>query len=115
VYPVKYYQSPTPKTDPCTSPVSHSGRSVSGHAAKNDAVFHSFSMNAFYIRFEANGTFYAGLQNAIVRFWVVKLNRARGVARSGKGTPVLGSGIFIKNLRRLAIFPNIFSVGDFSA
>jgi len=31
----------------------------------------------------------------------------------GKGTPILGSGIFIKNTRRLAIFPNMFSVGDF--
>jgi hypothetical protein len=33
----------------------------------------------------------------------------------GKGTPVLGSGIFPKNLRRLAILPNTFSVGDFSS
>ena len=39
-------------------------------------------MNAFYIRFEANGVFYAGLQNAIERFWVAKLKGAGGVARS---------------------------------
>jgi hypothetical protein len=31
----------------------------------------------------------------------------------GKGTPVFGSGIFIINLRRRVIFPNIFSVGAF--
>ena len=43
----------------------------------------SFSMNAFYIRFEVNGAFYAGLQNAIVRFWEAKLKGAGGVARSG--------------------------------
>jgi len=36
-----------------------------------------------------------------------------GSTVKGKGIPVLGSGIFIKNLRRLAIFPNIFSVGGF--
>jgi hypothetical protein len=38
-----------------------------------------------------------------------------GSTVKGKGTPVLGSGFFIKNLGRLALFPNIFSVGDFSS
>jgi hypothetical protein len=47
MYPVKYYLFPAPKSDPFTSPVSHSGRFISGHAAKNDAVLHSFSINTF--------------------------------------------------------------------
>jgi hypothetical protein len=32
-----------------------------------------------------------------------------------KGTPVLGLGIFPKDLMRVALFPDIFSVGDFPA
>jgi hypothetical protein len=54
----------------------------------------SFSMNAFYIRFEVNGAFYAGLQNAIVRFWEAKLNRVGGVARSGGKKHLFGDRDF---------------------
>ena len=71
-------------------------------------------MNAFYIRFEANEAFYAGLQNAIVRFWEAKLQETWGDSTDkGEGTSILGSGFFPKTCGRHAIFPNIFSVGDF--
>ena len=81
------------------SPVSHSKRLISGHAAKNDAVLHSFSMNAFYTRFEANGAFYAGLQNAIVRFWEAKLKGAGGVARSRGKKGLFWDREFSQNIR----------------
>jgi hypothetical protein len=38
-----------------------------------------------------------------------------GSTVKGKGRAVLGPGFFPKNLGRLALFPNIFSVGDLSS
>jgi hypothetical protein len=95
--PLSKTSSFTPQSGPTASRFVQNGDFISGYAAKNDAVLHIFSMNAFYIRFEANGAFYAGLQNAIVRFCEAKLKGAGGVARS-RGTEHLfwGSGFFPK-------------------